>query len=63
MQQILVLLHGMNWRVKRLVETRFLAVCDGLVLTFLSIICLSVGTWDVHGVRQGSTATALHLRT
>ena len=33
-----------------------------LFLTFIGIICLLVGTWDVRGVRQEATATALHLQ-
>jgi hypothetical protein len=56
-------LHGMNWRVNRLVEMRLLAFCDGLVFNvYKCIIYLFVGTWDVHGVHQESTATALHQR-
>ena len=59
-----IFLHGMNWRLNMLVETRLIAVCDGHVFNVYNcIFYLFVGTWDVHGVLQETTATALHLRT
>ena len=45
MQHILILfLHGVNWRLNRLVETRIHEVCDGHVFSSLFIcVCGYVG--------------------